>query len=310
MQLTTYITDLLYRYECVIIPGFGAFLTRYKSAYIDTETDTFHPPSKVISFNRQLQTNDGLLANYIASVDKCSYEIALSKIRRYTAGISHDLSKGEAVSFENIGQFFLNEENSLQFEPVNKHNFNTSAFGLSSFVAPKLVREVQTNVVEEKSVKVLALPMERESRPYLKYSAVAVIALSAVSFASMKFYESEVQKYNYAEREHANTLVENQIQEATFVIENPLPALSLKLSKQSGSYHIVAGAYQLEENAEKRIDQLREKGFSPFKMETTRYGLHQVLYASFEERAAALKSLYEIRRTDNPDAWLLVQTLD
>lgn len=310
MQLTTYITDLLYRYECVIIPGFGAFLTRYKSAFIEAETDTFHPPSKVISFNRQLQTNDGLLANYIASVDKCSYEIALSKIRKYTARFASDLSKGETVSFENIGQFFLNEEKSLQFEPVYKHNFNTSAFGLSSFVAPKLIREIQTQEVEEKSPKVRSLPQQRDSRSYLKYAAVAVIALSAVGFGSMKVYESQVQKYNYAERQHANILVENQIQEATFVIENPLPALSLKLLKQTGNYHIVAGAYQLEENAEKRIDQLREKGFSPYKMETSRYGLHQVLYASFEDRASALKNLYEIRRTDNPDAWLLVQQLD
>lgn len=310
MQLTTYITDLLYRYECVIIPGFGAFLTRYKSAYIDVDTDTFHPPSKVISFNRQLQTNDGLLANYIASVDKCSYETALNKIRKYTASISNDLSQGEKVSFENIGQFFLNEEKSIQFEPVYKHNFNTSAFGLSSFVAPKLVREAFSEDIQEKSPVVLTLPQHKESRSYLKYAAIAVIAISAVGFGSMKLYESKVQRYNYAEREHANTLVENQIQEATFVIENPLPALSLKLPKQTGNYHIVAGAYQLEENAEKRIDQLREKGFSPFKMETSRYGLHQVLYSSFEERSAALKSLYEIRRSDNPDAWLLVQQLD
>ena len=222
MQLTTYITDLLYRYECVIIPGFGAFLTRYKSAYIDEETNTFHPPSKVVSFNRQLQTNDGLLANYIASVEKCSYELALGKIRKNTAKISNTLLQGERVSFENIGQFFLNEEKSLQFEPMSRHNF----------------------------------------------------------------------------------------QEATFVIESPLPILNLKLSKQIGDYHIVAGAYKLEENADKRVDQLREKGFSPYKMESTRYGLHQVLYSSFEDRSSALKNLHEIRRTDNPDAWLLVQHID
>ena len=37
MQITTYINDLLYRYECVIIPGFGALLTQYQSAKIDGE---------------------------------------------------------------------------------------------------------------------------------------------------------------------------------------------------------------------------------------------------------------------------------
>ena len=58
MQLSTYISDLLYRYECVIIPGFGAFLTRNQSAWIDEASNTFYPPSKVISFNRQLQANE------------------------------------------------------------------------------------------------------------------------------------------------------------------------------------------------------------------------------------------------------------
>ena len=118
-----------------------------------------------------------------------------------------------------------------------------------------------------------------------------------------------MQKFNIAERQKANSLVENQIQEATFVIENPLPVLSLQLPKHAGMYHIVAGAYREEENADKKVEQLRDKGFSPLKMEATRYGLHQVLYASFEDRMEALKKLHEIQRSENADAWLLVQDI-
>ena len=84
MQISTYINDLLYRYECVIIPGFGAFLTQYQSARI--ENNSFHPPGKALLFNRQLQANDGLLANYVASAENCSYELALQKIRNFTGG--------------------------------------------------------------------------------------------------------------------------------------------------------------------------------------------------------------------------------
>src|SRR5690606_12497426 len=100
MQLTTYISDLLYRYECVIIPGFGAFLTRYRSAQIDDISNTFHPPSKIVSFNKQLQANDGLFANYVASVEKCSYETALQKIRNFTAEISRELAEGNTISIK------------------------------------------------------------------------------------------------------------------------------------------------------------------------------------------------------------------
>ncbi len=312
MQLTTYIADLLYRYECVIIPGFGAFLTRYKSAHIDEGTNTFNPPSKIVSFNKQLQANDGLFANYVASVEKSSYETALQKIRNFTAEISIALSEGKTISFKNIGEFSLNEEKSLQFEPLQQQNYSTSSFGLSSFVSPKISREVYKETVEalEEKAPIFFTPERREAKPYLKYAAIAVIALSAIGFGSLKLYESQVQKFNYAERQKANSLVENQIQEATFVIENPLPVLSLQLPKHTGMYHIVAGAYREEENADKKLEQLRDKGFSPLKMEPTRYGLHQVLYASFEDRIEALKKLREIQRAENADAWLLVQDIE
>ena len=311
MQLTTYINDLLYRYECVIIPGFGALLTHHRSASIDENSNTFHPPSKMVSFNRQLQANDGLFANYVASVEKCSYETALQKIRNFTAKISTDLLEGREVSFKNIGQFSLNEEKSLQFEPLHQQNFNTSAFGLSAFVSPKINREVYKEQVKklEKTVPISITPESREAKPYLKYAAIAVIALTALGYGSLKLYEAQVQKYNYVQRQKANSLVEGQIQEATFVIENPLPVLRLQLPKHIGKYHIVAGAYRLEENADKKMAQLREKGYSPLKMNASRYGLHQVLYGSFEAKFEASKKLHEIQSTENADAWLLVQDI-
>jgi nucleoid DNA-binding protein len=312
MQLSTYISDLLYRYECVIIPGFGAFLTRNQSAWIDESTNTFHPPSKVISFNRQLQANDGLFANYVASVEKCTYEIAIQKIRNFSAQLISDLRNGETISFKNIGDFSMNSEGAIQFEPGNKQNFSTSAFGLSTFVSEKIKREVYKEEVEalEEKAPITFTPEKRASRPYLKYAAIAVVALMATGLGGMKVYEDQVQKYNFAERQRANSLVENQIQEATFVIENPLPVLNLHLPKHTGNYHIVAGAFRLEENAEKKMEQLREVGYSPMMLDASRFGLYQVLYSSFENRKEALQKLHQIQRSENPDAWLLVKEMN
>ena len=86
MNLATYIKDLLYRYDCVIVPDFGGFVTKRISAKINETTHQFFPPSKQLSFNRNLNNNDGLLANYIASVENISFEkasnaIALSVIK-------------------------------------------------------------------------------------------------------------------------------------------------------------------------------------------------------------------------------------
>ena len=312
MQLTTYINDLLYRYECVIIPGFGALLTQYQSAQIDPETHTFSPPGKTLSFNRQLQTNDGLLANYVASIEKCSYETSLQKIRNFTGKLSFQLSEKEVVSLKNIGEFHLNEENSVQFIPSSKQNFSTASFGMASFVSPKVNREVYKEEVRalEEKVPVFISPERRTSGSYLKYAAIAIVAISIAGFSGMKLYEGSVQKHNFAEKQKANTIVENQIQEATFVIENPLPTLNLTFSKHTGKYHIIAGAFRVEENAQKKMSQLQEKGFSARMIGVNRYGLHQVAYSSYENRIDALKNLRTIKNSQNQDAWLLVQEID
>lgn len=312
MQITTYINDLLYRYECVIIPGFGALLTQYQSAKIDSENKTFYPPSKTLSFNRQLQTNDGLLANYIASVEKCTYETSLQKLRNYTGKLSLQLSEGELVSLSNIGDFHLNEENSVQFIPSAKQNFSTASFGLISIVTSKVTRQVDKETVEplEEKAPIYLIPERHGKKLYLKYAAIALVAISIAGFSGMKLYEGEVQKYNFAEKQKANSIVENQIQEATFSFENPLPILNITFKKQTGKYHIIAGAFRVESNADKKIQQLREKGFTPSLIGVNKYGLHQVAYESFQERLDALKNLRKIKNTQNPDAWLLVKEIE
>ncbi len=311
MQLATYINDLLYRYECVIIPGFGALLTQYHSARIESETHTFYPPGKTLSFNRQLQTNDGLLANYVASVEKCTYESSLQKIRNFTGKLSLQLSEKETISLTNIGDFHLNEENSVQFIPSSSQNFSTASFGMVSFVSPKVNREVYKETVEEleEKIPIFVIPNRRVAS-YLKYAAIAIVAISIAGFSGLKLYEGEVQKHNFAEKQKADLMVENQIQEATFVIENPLPTLNLTLSKQSGKYHIIAGAFRISGNADKKIKQLQEKGFIARMIGVNKYGLHQVAYSSYETRLEALQNLRTIKKTNNPDAWLLVQDLE
>ena len=315
MQLATYIKDLLYRYECVIVPGFGAFLTQNESARIDGASNTFYPPRKRLLFNRQLQTNDGILANYVASVENCSYELALQKIRNFTGRVSLELSEGTTVTLKNIGDFYLNKENSVQFTPSEKENFDTGSFGLASLVSPTVERIVVSEIIKKEPVVILhnksSASINTDSRklkhPYLKYAAAAV-GVILVSTIGMKVYEGNVEKHNYTEKQKADALIENQIQEATFVIENPLPTLNLTINKNTGRYHIVAGAFREEKNAQKKINQLISQGYKAQMVGINRYGLRQVVYSSHNSRVEAKEMLRSIKQSVNKDAWLL--TLD
>ena len=233
MQFETYISDLLYRYECVIIPDFGAFLTTAVSAEINEGTHAFYPPKKVISFNEQLKTNDGLLTNYIASIEKIPFETAAKKIRKKTKSLKSYLAQGETLTFRNIGDVSLNQEGSVIFEPSNKLNYLTEAFGLSQFVSPSILREAYKEEVEaiEKVVPIAVTSEKRKSRSYLKYAAVAVIALGLGGTLTSNYYLGQIEQHNQMAVEEAQEQLEDKIQEATFIIDNPLPAITLNLEK-------------------------------------------------------------------------------
>ncbi|HEX9827170.1 MAG TPA: SPOR domain-containing protein [Flavobacteriaceae bacterium] len=312
MQLETYISDLLYRYDCVIISEFGAFLTHQVSAKLDESSNSFYPPKKVLSFNEQLQHNDGLLPNYIAEVEKIPYEVAVQKIAKYVKTIKSYLIQGETITFNTIGELVLNTEGKINFEPSYHINYLTDAFGLSQFVSPDISREVYKKEVEaiEKVIPITITPEKRKSRPYVKYAAIAVIALTLGGFTASNYYINQIEAQNQMAQEEANQQLDAKVQEATFVISNPLPAATLNIEKQSGNYHIVAGAFRIEANSDKKVKQLQVLGYKARKIGINKYGLHEVVYASYTDRIEALKALRQIKRENNPEAWLLVKDLN
>ncbi len=317
MQLETFISDLLYRYECVIVPDFGAFLTERQSATVNETTNSFYPPRKVIAFNEQIQNNDGLLARYIADVEKIPFEVAVKKIKKRVKILKSYLTQGETITFNNIGEIIFNSEGKIVFEPSYNLNYLTDAFGLSQFESEVVTREVYKETVEaiEETAPITITPEKRAStgsatnRGYLKYAAVALIALTLGGVMASKYYVGQIEAHNMLAQEEAKQQLDNKIQEATFSL-NPLPAITLNVTKQTGNYHIVAGAFRIEENCDKKVAQLKAEGFSARKIGANRYGLHQVAYASYEGRLDALKALRTIKKTHNKDAWLLVQKLD
>ena len=313
MHLDQYISDLLYRYECVILPGFGAFLTQYHPAQVHHTTSAFYPPKKQLSFNSQLIENDGLLANYIAKAADISYEEANQRIATYVRFLFNNLHDKKSVALDGIGTFKTGEEDQVLFEPSYHHNYLAEAFGLASFTSPQILREVFTEEItqtEEVISPVAFRPTRSSSRKWMNYAAIGLVAVAFSGYGAYN-YLKQVEHHNYAAKEAANEQLETKIQEATFAMENPLPAITLAFTKPKGKYHVVAGAFSLKQNAEKKIVQLKNKGYTDaYLMGTNKYGLHQVVYASFTQAQEALSILRTIRKEDNSEAWLDIKNLN
>jgi hypothetical protein len=265
-----------------------------------------------LSFNEQLQHNDGLLASYITEIEKIPYDVALQKISKHVKSIKSYLVEGETLTFQNIGELILNNEGKIIFEPSYHVNYLTDSFGLSQFTSSSVTREVYKEEVEtiERVVPIAITPEKRKTaRPLLKYAAVAFIALTAGGFVASNYYVDQIEAQNQVAQKEANIQLDAKVQEATFIIENPLPAATLTVDKQTGNYHIVAGAYRVEENSTKKVEQLQLLGYKVRMIGVNRYGLHEVVYASYQSSDEALKSLRQIRREHNSSAWLMVKEL-
>ena len=311
MQLSQYISTLLYRYECVVVPGFGAFLTHKVSAEIDAQAQVFYPPKKRLSFNEQLQSNDGVLANYIATSEKVSYENALAKIAKQVAEIQQSLKQNETVSLKYVGDLSRRKTGALEFEPSYHLNYMTAAFGLSQFVSPEVKRDFPFKVVgdKEKEKTLILASRKRLKNAVIKYAAVAVILFGLGGFMVSNAYMQHIEKENIVAQEKARVALDNQIQEATFLVNTPLPAITIDIEKPSGSFHIVAGAFRVKANSERKLRQLKRLGFNARVIGQNHYGLHQVVFESYKERRAAERALYNIKRTQDPAAWLLIKTI-
>ncbi len=311
MSTAAYIEELLYRYNCVVVPEFGAFLTHVKSAFIDKTAHTFFPPSKVLSFNRQLQSNDGLLISYIAEAEKTSYENVQEKMAETVKKWSQQLEKGETLILQNIGSFKPTKEGKLIFQPSKQTNFLTSSFGLSSFVSTPILREVLKEEVEvlEEKVPFIITPEERKKyqfRPFLKYAAIILLAISA-GFTGYRTYNQAITN-ELVSQQKAQQIISNSIQEATFFDTKPLelPVFRVDVTKKvTKRHHIIAGAFRERNNADKKIKQLRNKGFDAFLVGQNKFDLYQVAFESFENPKQALEALKQIRLTESRDAWLL-----
>ena len=304
-----YIAQLLYRYQCVTVPGFGAFLTEMQPAQLVTSTNTFYPPKKVISFNSNIKNNDGLLANHISQAEKIGYEIAVQNISKEVSLWKNALLNQQNIVLNAVGTLHLNTSGTLHFEASSQVNFNTASFGLNSFVSPLIQREIKEkmpeSVVNEPIVLVPETTSSRNS--YLKYAAVFILALTAAGSIGYKMYDAKLDEETRLVQTEVQKDVQNKIQEATFFIENPLPNVTLTVKEEKKAYHIVAGAFSSEKNAEKQLKMLVAKGFKGKILERNKFGLVPVLYGSYSTYAESQEALKEIHRTESQEAWILIK---
>jgi nucleoid DNA-binding protein/cell division septation protein DedD len=172
MNLSKYIRQLLSENETVIIPGLGAFITEYKPSQMDEESSELGPPSREITFNTKIRSNDGLLMEFIAHSEHISAQEALQKIEKEREEMLYQLDKGEKVKIKGIGGLYYDESRNIRFLPSEKELSAPEAFGLEKIS----LKEEAENTREEKEDVILVDNFKEateKTKPQMEAESVA-----------------------------------------------------------------------------------------------------------------------------------------
>lgn len=309
MVLDKYIGDLLYRYECVIVPGFGGFITNNVSAKNISSEHKFFPPTKEIAFNRNLDKNDGLLANYLVQAKKISYAHAVEIIKTSVADWQTLLDEDSTFDIKKIGSFRLNQDKNLEFTAVEDVNYLTESYGLSSFTSLAIKRAGEKSKIKPLH-NITPADTSVSIRKYIKYAAIIVpfIAIGALSFYHINTSIAPVNNANIGIIPES-TIVEKPVtktENKKAIVVTPIKKdlKSVVEEHKELKYHVISGAFSAKSNADKNIRILNSKGINADLIGVNKRGLHMVAYRSFTNVEDAVIFMKTIKATDNSGAWI------
>ena len=317
MHLSRSIEKLLYQYECVTIPQFGAFLTRSFGAKIDYK-GLFHPPRKEVNFNQLLLANDGVLANFIAQKENISYESALRIIEKEVRNWRKRLLT-QTLLFPGVGKIQLNHDKKIQFIPLDKVNFELKSFGLHTYERYPILKTVNksnpNDIMDDTSNdNFMFTPEQKENEKkstIFRYAAIGIIAIALVG-ASYFFGDRYVTEQRVVEQEKAQKQIEINVQEATFDIGS-LNSVNISVSTSQVKevvldqiyFSVIAGSFRSIKNAENKVAILKAEGYPAALAELNPEGLYRVAYGRYNSKKEAINMLYFLKYTLEEEAWYL-----
>jgi len=334
MDLYRYIKELLFIHDCVIIPGFGGFVTDYRPARINHESNTIVPPGKDIRFNRSLTHNDGLLISFISEQKGIGYVDSKRMVTGFVNEVNRKLEKGKRVVFEEVGTFYYDRYGNLQFEPDATSNFLPDSYGLYEFALTPLEEyDVEKRIRKKFADKEPSRTNVR--RKVLWRVAIAVPLLVALVVIPLKtdllkfrtnvsslnpISNTDVVDSNTEQPEEAiqpevieeEIAGENQLEADNEIRQAALPEESDGVEEGTAAetipsveYYIIAGSFRILGNAERYKERLAGQGYSSTVMKQVN-GLHRVTLNGYPTKEEAVSALAELRKDpSNKELWIL-----
>ncbi len=309
LNLEKHISELLYQYDCVIVPNLGGFVANNIAAQINEETGIFNPPVREIGFNRSLSYNDGLLINHIAKCEGISYEDCQDKILKHVNILKFQMSRGEELKIDNVGILKADTLGNTMFVSNKDHSFSIDSFGLSTFHFNTLEQDIEQ---KDNTRHLVRQTLHSKSVRQIAASVALIVGLLFVtpninyqqqqsSFTNL-FTGNDIPVLNVPVTIHSNTseigveqaTVSKQILETNAPIEN--------------NFFIIGGSFKLRKPAEEFVIRMQKKGFENIEILNSNKGRYRVALSAFTNKNDAVVALKEFRNKNGfKSAWLLTK---
>jgi len=288
--LENYIKELLFQHDCVIIPDFGGFVANIQSSKINKAQNSFSPPYKEISFNRDLKHNDGLLIGYVSRAKNIGFVDAKRLLDSFVKNLNIKLNKGKKVVIEDVGTLQMDKEKNIQFEPSNTINFLLDSYGLDHFNFDPLEEYDVTKRIQKKFDE--RSPASLSRRRTIRRLAIAIPVAVALVLIPLKTnmlnFNADISSLNpFSKTEQVQPKTESTVSEKPIIekteIEKPVVFEETEKTAETGAktitqqspvsqpekpvadlhYYIISGSFLSENNANSMKKQLAGQGFDP-----------------------------------------------
>ena len=149
IHLSRHIEALLLNNDCVIVPGFGGFVTQYVPARFVTEENLYLPPYRTVGFNSMLTLNDGLLVESYMKAHSCNYAVALRRIEMDVEDLKRELENKGEVLLPGVGELLKGDGGLLNFHPVDGGVATPKLYALDScYIQPAVKMPKKTKTIE------------------------------------------------------------------------------------------------------------------------------------------------------------------
>jgi hypothetical protein len=147
-SIKEYLYEWFLENDRLVVPDLGQFEASYVGATIQPGMHKLTPPNKILTFNPNNQTDDGVFASFIAQESGISPQEAQLAIRDFVDSIKANLQTAKKVKLKGFGVLVLQPDNKIGFRSEEDTNYLGDSFGLGTiFTKPTSKYEAEETVV-------------------------------------------------------------------------------------------------------------------------------------------------------------------